>query len=66
MNNEHPEQGIRRIPKIKKFLFVEDGSVDIDDLGKRLAGNPEIAVAVYRQGSLPPQLVDLKNGGKKQ
>lgn len=24
-------------PKIKKFLFIEDGSVDTDDLGKRLA-----------------------------
>ena len=66
MNNEHTEQEIRLIPKIKKFLFVEDGSVDIDDLGKRLAGNPEIAVVVYRQGSLPPQLVDVRNGGNKQ
>lgn len=66
MNNEHPEQEIRLIPKIKKFLFVEDGSVDIDDLGKRLAGNPEIAVVIYRQGSLPPLLVDIKNGGNKQ
>lgn len=66
MNNEHPEQEIRRISKIKKFLFIEDGSVDTDDLGKRLASNPEIAVVVYRQGSLPPQLVDVKNGGNKQ
>lgn len=66
MNNEHPEQEIRRIPKIKKFLFIEDGSVDTDDLGKRLASNPEIAIVIYRQGSLPPQLVDLKNGGGKQ
>ena len=62
MNNEHPEQGKRSIRKIKKFLFIEDGSVDIDDLGERLAGNPEIAVVVYRQGSLPPQLVDIKMG----
>lgn len=53
-------------PKIKKFLFIEDGSVDTDDLDKRLASNPEIAIVIYRQGSLPPQLVDLKNGGKKQ
>lgn len=28
MNNKHPEQEIRHKPKIKKFLFVEDGSVD--------------------------------------
>ena len=65
MNNEHPEQEIRRIPKVKKFLFIEDGSVDIDDLGKRLAGNPEIAIVIYRQGGLPPLLVDVKNGGKQ-
>nr|DAM56595.1 MAG TPA: hypothetical protein [Caudoviricetes sp.] len=66
MDSKQIENEIRRIPKIKKFLFVEDGSVDIGDLGKRLAGNPEIAVVVYRQGSLPPQLVDVKNGGNKQ
>lgn len=53
-------------PEIKKFLFIEDGSVDTDDLGERLASNPEIAIVIYRQGSQPPQLVDLKNGGKKQ
>lgn len=66
MNNEHPEQKIRRISKIKKFLFVEDGSVDTDDLDKRLASTPEIAIVIYRQGSLPPLLVDVKNGGNKQ
>lgn len=60
MDNKDYGQEIRFIPKIEKFLFVEDGSVDIDDLGKRLAGNPEIAVVVYRQGSLPPLLVDIK------
>lgn len=53
-------------PKIKKFLFIEDGSVDTVDLGERLASNPEIAVVIYRAGSQPPQLVDLKNGGVKQ
>lgn len=66
MNNKHSEQEIRLTPKIKKFLFIEDGSVDTDELGKRLVSNPEIAVVVYRQGSLPPLLVDIKNGGNKQ
>lgn len=60
MNNEYPEQEIRRIPKIKKFLFIEDGSVDLDELRERLESNPEIAVVVYRQGSVPPQLVENK------
>ena len=49
-------------PKIKKILFIEDGSVDTDDLGERLASNPEIAIVIYRQGCLPPQLVDIKTG----
>lgn len=30
--------------KVKKFLFVEDGSVDTDELGRRLNNNPEIAM----------------------
>nr|DAK85949.1 MAG TPA: hypothetical protein [Caudoviricetes sp.] len=56
----------KQIPtKVKKFLFVEDGSVDTDDLAAQLENNPEIAIVVYRQGSLPPQLVDIKNGGIK-
>lgn len=46
--------------KVKKFLFVEDGSVDTDELGVQLEKNPEIAIVVYRQGSLPPQLIDVK------
>lgn len=56
----------KQIPtKVKKFLFVEDGSVDTDDLAAQLENNPEIAIVFYRQGSLPPQLVDIKNGGVK-
>lgn len=46
--------------KVKRFLFVEDGSVDTDELGRQLENNPEIAIVVYRQGSLPPQLIDVK------
>ena len=64
MNNKHSEQEIRLMPKIKKFLFIEDGSVDTDDLGERLASNPEIVIVIYRQGSRPPQLVDIKGVNK--
>nr|DAN09195.1 MAG TPA: hypothetical protein [Caudoviricetes sp.] len=48
------------VGKVKQFLFVEDGSVDTDELGRQLGNNPEIAIVVYRQGSTPPQLVDVK------
>ena len=48
------------VEKVKKFLFIEDGSVDTDELGRQLEKNLEIAIVVYRQGSMPPQLVDVK------
>lgn len=59
------EKGVTKINRsktmsVKKFLFVEDGSVDLDELRERLESNPEIAVVVYRQGSMPPQLVKNK------
>ena len=42
---------------IKKFLFIEDGSVDTDELIAELENrNPEIKVVVYRQGSHIPVL----------
>ena len=45
---------------IQKFLFVEDGSVDSDELEEILSEkNPEIKVVVYRQGASKPQLVDV-------
>lgn len=44
---------------IKKFLFVEDGSVDYDELTEDLSvKNPEIKVVVYRAGAREPQLID--------
>lgn len=48
------------VGKVKQFLFVEDGSVDTDELVRQLENNPEIAIVAYRQGSTPPQLVDVK------
>lgn len=50
----------RAVEKVERFLFVEDGSVDTDELGRQLEKNLEIAIVVYRQGSMPPQLVDVK------
>lgn len=50
--------------KVKRFLFVEDGSVDVDELvdelTAQLENDPEIVIVVYRQGSTPPRLVDVK------
>ena len=51
---------IKKPTRVKKFLFVEDGSVDLDELKERLESNPEIAVVIYRAGSVPPQLVENK------
>lgn len=45
----------------KKFLFIEDGSIDSDDLAIELEKtNPEIKIIVYRQGSRPPELISIK------
>lgn len=44
----------------KKFLFVEDGSVDTDALIEELhITNPEIKVVIYRQGTDKPELKEL-------
>lgn len=54
---EEQEQ-ILRTP-IKKFLFIEDGSVDIGELQERMENsNPEIKIVIYRQGSNIPMLID--------
>ena len=47
--------------RIEKFLFVEDGSVDTDELAEILESrNPEIQLVVYRQGGERPELVEVK------
>jgi len=46
--------------KVEKFLFVEDGSVDIDELGSLAITNPEIKVLVVRQGGRIPELKEVK------
>lgn len=39
---------------IKTFIFVEDGSVDIDELEEALGS--ETKVIVYRQGAIQPKI----------
>lgn len=44
----------------KQLLFVEDGSVDLDELQVNLSkSNPEIKVVVYRQGSRTPEFANV-------
>lgn len=52
-------QKLYKQPK-KKFLFIEDGSVDTDNLIEELYDtNPEIKVVIYRQGANKPELKEL-------
>lgn len=41
---------------MSKILFVEDGSVDVDELKQILPTTP---VIIYRQGSLKPEFKDV-------
>lgn len=43
---------------IKTFIFVEDGSVDLDEL-KSSVGD-DVLVVTYRQGAAPPQIQQPK------
>lgn len=43
---------------IKRIIFVEDGTVDLDDLKDSLGDDTK--VVVYRQGSNPPSVLELK------
>ena len=56
------ENNYRKInDNYKQFLFVEDGSVDIETLADELAEkNPAIKIVVYRQGSRIPELKDME------
>lgn len=56
---QQKEENKRNQP-IKKFLYIEDGSVDIDQTILELERtNPEVKVIVYRQGANMPKLVDV-------
>jgi hypothetical protein len=43
---------------IKRFLYIEDGSVDIDKLKEELGDDTYIIV--YRPGALLPQVFELR------
>lgn len=62
--DEHDEVEREKAARpIEKFLFIEDGSVNADELINDLAlKNPEIKVVVFRQGSTPPQLIESFKG----
>ena len=52
---------VKESTPVKKLLFVEDGSVDTDELEELLGmRNPEVKVVVYRQGARSPELVDVE------
>lgn len=44
---------------IEKFLFVEDGSVDVESIEDRVGDT--VKVVVYRQGSAIPQVAELQS-----
>lgn len=45
----------------KKFLLVEDGSVEFEKLKRDLKKhNPEIRIIVYRAGAAVPQLIPVE------
>lgn len=55
---EEIEPIYRKLPA-RQILFVEDGSVDLDEVKTALQGTG-IEVIVYRQGAKMPQLVNLR------
>lgn len=47
---------------IKRIIFVEDGTVDLDDLNESLGDDTK--VIAYRQGSNPPSVLELREPAK--
>lgn len=47
---------------IKRIIFVEDGTTDLDDLKKSLGDDTK--VVVYRQGGNPPSVLELREPAK--
>lgn len=41
---------------MSKILFVEDGSVDVDEVQRML---PEVPIVIYRAGSIKPEFTDI-------
>ena len=56
----------QKIKPYKKILYIEGESVDPRFLQTLRAANPEIFIIIYRQGSIPPKLVDIKGLQEEQ
>lgn len=53
------EQHNNLLPRtFTKVLYVEDGSVDVDELEQSLK---DTKVIVYRQGAVKPDMIDVSN-----
>ena len=44
---------------VEQFMFIEDGSINLDTLRDLKKRNPEIKVIVYRQGSVCPTIKEV-------
>ena len=51
----------QKIKPYKKILCIEGRSVDPRFLRTLREANPEIFIIVYRQGSIPPTLIDIRS-----
>lgn len=58
---EHYEMEREQFTKpYQKFMFIEDGSVDVDSLIETMGRkNPEIKVIIYGKGANKPELMDI-------
>lgn len=55
-----PEDEIEsNTPKKKKLLFVEDGSVDIEEL-REILGDLNTSIVVYRKGAEKPFILEVE------
>lgn len=48
---------------VKSFIFIEDGSLDTENLRKIMdnSGNADVKFITYRQGAAKPELVSIEN-----
>lgn len=51
---------LRQKVPVKQFMFIEDGSVDLNTLADLERRNPGVKTVIYRQGSAWPVLKDCK------
>ena len=53
---------------VKNFIFIEDGSVDLENMRKILdnSGNTDVKFITYRQGAAKPELVSIERSDATQ